>query len=86
MRITALVVILTAASSPAFAQRPILKDAERFAIRPERRVERRVIEVIEPAPMLALRRCCSGDVGSAYGLGKPNYYGISPRPHDETLD
>lgn len=45
-----------------------------------------MIEVIEPAPMLAPRRCCSGYVGSAYGLGKPNYYGISPRPDDGTLD
>jgi hypothetical protein len=44
-----------------------------------------VIEVIEPTPMLERRRCCSGYVGSAYGLGKPNYYGISPRPDDGTL-
>jgi len=84
MRLIALLALLST-SGAALADGPVYKDAERFAPRPERRVERRVYGVIEPAPMLMRRRCCDGYVGSAYGLGKPNFYGISPRPDDGTL-
>ncbi len=85
MRVIGLALLLLAIAGEAAAQAPVLKDAERFATRHGRRVERRVLEVIEPAPIVVRRPCCDGYVGSAYGLGKPNYYGISPRPDDGAL-
>ncbi len=85
MRATPLILLLIALSSQALAQAPVYKDAERFGGRPERRIERRVYEFVEPAPLVVRGRCCDGYVGSSYGLGKPNYYGISPRPDDGTL-
>lgn len=85
MRATGLLLLLIASSSPAIAQTPVYKDAEGFAVRPDRRIERRVYEFVEPVPMVTRRRCCDGYVGSSYGLGKPNVYGISPRPDDGTL-
>jgi hypothetical protein len=81
MRVMALVLIILSTAGEARADALILKDAERVTVHESRRVERRVIEY--QAPVLVVPpKCCTGYVGSAYGLGKPNYYGISPRPDD----
>lgn len=79
------ILLLVPVAGDALAQAPVFKDAERLADRPSRRAHGRIVEVIEPAPIVVRRRCCTGYVGSNYGLGKPNYYGISPRPDDGTL-
>jgi hypothetical protein len=82
MRVLAFAFMLVSAAGAVRAESLVLKDAERFAVPQSRIVKQRVVKEAEVLTLAPPPTCCTGYVGSAYGLGKPNYYGISPRPDD----
>ena len=70
------------AQSAAAAEPPVFRETERFVTGAERHGGHRAIGTVGPLVVVPRKPCCTGYVGSAYGLAKPNYYGISPRPDD----
>jgi hypothetical protein len=83
--------VLLPLAGKAAAQAPVYKDLERFerhdgpvVVAPHVIETRRSYWRVERGPPRLTDRG-PGYVGSAWGLGKPNSYGLAPRPDDGYL-
>lgn len=87
MRALGFLTLLLLHEAAAAAEPAMIREPGQFTVQAQRSIERRVIVPVEPGlVVMRPKPCCTGYVGSAYGLGKPNYYGISPRPDDGFSD